>query len=331
MKQLSTRNVLRLAGACAAVAIAIVAGACSKGNGALSASGTVEATEARLGFVVAGRLETVTAHEGDKVDSGTQLATLDRAEMQARLTQAKAQADAAAALLRQFERGSRPEEIAQGEAALQAATDRQSDATRDLERVRTLFEGGAVSREALDKAQTAYDVAASQVRQATEQLSLLRKGPRVEQIEAQRAQEAQARAAQGAIEAALANMIITAPFPGVVSVRHREPGETVPLGAPVLTLSRTDDRWIRIYVPENRIGAVKLGAAATITCDTYPGKTYRGEVIFIATEAEFTPKSVQTSEERVKLVYAVKVRIVEDPDYDLKIGVPADVTLDSAS
>jgi HlyD family secretion protein len=314
-----------------AASLTLVFVACSSGDGELSASGTVEATEARLGFVAAGRLETVAVREGDRVDSAMLLATLDRAEMEARLAQARAQAEAARALLRQLERGSRPEEIAQGEAALQAATDRQNDAARDLERVRRLFEGGAISREALDKAQTAHDVAASQVRQATEQLALLRQGPRIETIEAQRAQEAQARAATAAIEAALANMVIRAPFGGVISVRHREPGETVPQGSPVLTLSRLDDRWIRIYVPENRIGAVKLGANAAITCDTYPDKTYRGEVIFIATEAEFTPKSVQTAEERVKLVYAVKVRVVDDPTYDLKIGVPADVTLEPAS
>ena len=110
-------------------------------------------------------------------------------------------------------------------------------------------------------------------------------------------------------------------------MRHRQPGETVSPGLPVLTLTDLDDRWVRIYVPENRIGAVSLGQGATIRSDTYPDREYRGEVIFIASEAEFTPRNVQTPEERVKLVYAVKVRITGDADYELKPGIPADVVL----
>jgi HlyD family secretion protein len=117
------------------------------------------------------------------------------------------------------------------------------------------------------------------------------------------------------------------PFPGVVTIKHREPGETVSPGLPVLTVMDPQDRWVRIYVREDRIGEVQLGQEATITSDTYPDRSYRGEVIFIANESEFTPRNVQTTEERVKLVYAVKVRITEDPTHDLKAGIPADVVL----
>jgi len=304
---------------------------CAADNGRLAASGTVEATEAKLGFMAVGRALTIDVREGDKVGRGDTLAALDRTEATARRAQARAQAAAAEALLTELLRGSRPEEIAQGEAAARAARDRLDDAARDLDRAQTLFEGGAVSREVLDKAKTAFSVAESQAAQAADQLALLRQGPRKEKVEAQRAQLAQAEAAVAAFDAALANMVIKAPFDGIISVRHREPGETVPLGAPVLTLCNRDDRWIRIYVPENRIGSVRLGSRATITCDTYPGRTYPGLVVFIASEAEFTPKSVQTTEERVKLVYAVKVRVLEDFGYDLKIGVPADVVLDLPS
>jgi HlyD family secretion protein len=112
-----------------------------------------------------------------------------------------------------------------------------------------------------------------------------------------------------------------------VTVRHREPGEVVPAGSPVLTVMNRDDRWVKIYVPETRIGAVRLGLEAEITTDTFPGKTYGGTVSFIASEAEFTPKTVQTSEERVKLVYAVKVTVAGEPSFDLKPGMPADVRL----
>ncbi len=122
-------------------------------------------------------------------------------------------------------------------------------------------------------------------------------------------------------------MEVRAPFAGLVTVRHREPGEIVGAGAPVVTVLNPDDRWVRIYVPENRIGAVRVGQAARITSDTYRDRTYGGTVAAIASEAEFTPKTVQTREERVKLVYAVKVRITGDPGYELKPGMPADVRL----
>jgi HlyD family secretion protein len=111
----------------------------------------------------------------------------------------------------------------------------------------------------------------------------------------------------------------------VVSVRHREPGETVPAGAPVLTILNPEDRWVRIYVREDQIGAIGLGLGAAITSDTYPGRRYQGHVVFIASQAEFTPSNVQTAEERARLVYEVKVRITGDPRHELKNGLPADV------
>lgn len=314
------------------VAALIVGLIASRGSdrGDLAASGTVEATEGQLGFQATGRIEAITVREGDRVTAGSDLAHLDRTEMEARRDQAQAQVEAAGALLAELESGFRSEEIAQARAALNAASQRRADATRDLERTRNLYEGGAVSREALDKAQVALEVAQSGYEQAEEQLRMLERGPRRERIEAQRAQLRTAEAALRAIEATLANMTIVAPFDGIVTIRHREPGEIVSPGAPVLTLMNPDDRWVRIYVREDRIGAVKIGTPATITTDTYPDRTYEGQVVFIASEAEFTPKNVQTTEERVKLVYAVKVRIVGDARLDLKPGVPADVQLELA-
>lgn len=295
--------------------------------GAIAASGTVEATEAQLGFQATGRIEHVAVHEGDAVRRDTELAWLDRAETRARRQQAVAQLAAARSQLLELERGSRREEVAQATAARDAARERVRDAERDVARTSRLFEGGAASREQLDKVTTALDVARSQERQAEEQLGLVTLGPRRERIDAARAMVAHAEATIAAVDAQLVNMMVRAPFDGVVTVRHREAGEVVQAGSPVLTLMNPGERWVRIYVPENRLAAVKLGLAAVIRTDTYAGKTYQGEVTFIAREAEFTPKTVQTSEERVKLVYAVKVRITGDDALDLKPGMPADVEL----
>ncbi|MGD0993475.1 MAG: efflux RND transporter periplasmic adaptor subunit [Gemmatimonadales bacterium] len=299
----------------------------SNADGPLDASGTVEATDAQLGFEAAGRIDTILVDEGDRVKAGQELARLDESELSARRQQATAQLASAQATLDELERGSRTQEVQQGQDQLAAANQRLADAQRDLDRTKRLFDGGAVSRETLDKAQLAFDVAQSQHDQAAQALQLLQIGPRPERIDAQRAAVAAAQATVQQINAMLGNAVIHAPFDGVVTVKDREIGETVSPGAPVLTVTNLDDRWVRIYIPETRIGAVHLGEGATITADTYKGRVYRGAVSFIASEAEFTPKNVQTKDERVKLVYAVKVRITSDSTYDLKPGIPADVQL----
>jgi HlyD family secretion protein len=298
-------------------------------EGQLAASGTVEATDAQLAFQAAGRIAEIAVREGDRVHAGQVVARLDPAEAEARRAQAAGQVEAARAALAELEVGYRREEIAQAQAVLAAAADRLANAESDYERTRVLYDGGAVSREALDNAQTARDVARSQRTQAAEQLRLLQTGPTREKIAQARAQLVQAEAALRAADVVLGNLALVAPFDGLVTVRHREPGEIVAAGSPVLTAINPADRWVRIYVKEDRIGAVRLGSRAVITSDTYPGKTYPGEVAFIASEAEFTPKNVQTTEERVKLVYAVKVRIAGDSGYELKPGLPADVRLEA--
>lgn len=299
----------------------------AEGSGEIQASGTVEAREADLGFQMAGRIGWIGPNDGDRVQEGAEVAGLDVEELEARKGAAEAQVDVARAVLAEMTAGSRPQEIAEGQAGLRGAEERLADATRDMERARRLFEGGAVSREMLDKSETGARVAQSAVDQARERVELLEEGPRQERVTAQRAMVAQAEAALAQVEAALNNARITIPFPGIVTIKHREPGETVSPGLPVLTIMDPEDRWVRIYVREDRIGEVQLGQAATITSDTYPDRSYLGQVIFIASESEFTPRNVQTTEERVKLVYAVKVRITEDPSYDLKAGIPADVVL----
>lgn len=246
---------------------------------ALFASGTVEATEAQLGFQAPGRIDEVAVHEGDAVKQGQILARLDTRETEARLAQARAQ--------------------------VQAAQVRLGQAGRDLKRSRALLGGGAIGQEAYDKALVAQQVATSD--------------------------DQQARAQVAALEAVLSNMQVRASFDGIVTVRHHEPGEIVSAGAPILTVMNPNDRWVRIYIAENRLGELQLGEKVKIATDTYPKKRYGGEVIYISSQAEFTPKNVQTTEERVKLVYAVKVRITDDPNFELKPGLPADVYWEPAA
>jgi HlyD family secretion protein len=275
-----------------------------------------------------GRIDSIAVHEGDRVEAGATLAWLDRNELTAQRHAAASQQASAAARLAELEAGSRTEEIAQAREALRAATDRETNAVRDAARAERLFAGGAISERQRDAAVTASETAQADRAAAAERLQLLRAGPRAEQITAQRAIVAQAAAAVARVDAALDQTVIRAPFAGRITIRHREPGETIAPGAPVLSLADPRDRWIRIYVRGDEVGRLALGLDATITADAFPDRTYRGSITFIADEAEFTPRSVQTTAERVKLVYRVKVRVTGDEAFDLKPGLPADVVLE---
>jgi len=324
---MNTRIRVVLVVAVVAIGSWLVLGNREAASAGVSASGTVEATDADLGFQVPGRVAWVAVAEGDAVSADQELARLDTRELEAAVAAARAQLDAAQARLNELERGARPQEVLTAEAAVRAAATRAEEARAEQERAATLFAGGAISRQARDRTDAALQVAAATLTQAEEQLALVEEGPRSETIGAQRAAVAQARANLDRTEAALSHAVITAPFDGLVTVRHREPGEAVTPGAPVLTILQPNDRWVRIYVREDQMGLVALGAAAEIVADTDPTRVYTGEVVFIGSEAEFTPRNVQTAEERIKLVYPVKVRITGDAGFDLKPGVPADVTL----
>jgi HlyD family secretion protein len=294
------------------------------------ASGTVEATEADLGFQVAGRLERIAVREGSRAQAGEELASLERAELLAEREVAIAQVDAARALLDELTAGTRREEIARARAELAVATRRRDVARRDVDRLRQLAEQSLISKQSFDHQETALGVADGEVARASEELRLLVAGPRRERIAAQRAELAEAMATVQRIDAMLAQVTLTAPFSGTVSVRHREPGEAVAAGSPVLTIRDLGDRWVRIYVPGDEVGRLALGQRATMTADGFEDRTYEGVISHIASVAEFTPRNVQTTRDRVRLVYEVRVRIAGDTAVDLKPGLPADVRFDLA-
>jgi HlyD family secretion protein len=295
------------------------------------AAGTVEATQADLGFQLAGRLQELNVREGDQVAAGQTLGTLERAELVAQRAMAQAQVDAARAQLSELVAGSRAEEIERARASLASATARRDAAQRDVERLSPLAEQSLVSRQAFDHQKTELGIAEGDVTAAAQELRLLEIGPRTERIAAQRAVLAQAAATVQRIDAMLDNTVLKAPFAGTVTVRHREAGEALSPGTPVLTIRNLSERWVRIYVPGDEVGRLSVGQTAAITADAYPERTYVGTISYIASVAEFTPRNVQTTKDRVKLVYEVRVRISGDSALDLKPGLPADVQLKSPS
>lgn len=289
-------------------------------------SGNIEVTEVQSSFRIGGRVDARLVSEGDVVHAGQILARLDRAELAQQVAVQQAEIHAAAADLAELEAGSRPEEISQGEAALARARAEEDRWRAEAVRLAALYQEGIVSAREQEAAQATLDVARAHVRDAEARLTLLRKGPRQERIAQVRARLDRARQALRLSQTRLDEALLVAPISGIVLSENIEPGEYVSPGTPVVTIGVLAAVWLRAYIDQPDLGRVKVGQRVCITTDTYPDKVYDGVVSFLASEAEFTPKNVQTQKERVKLVYRIKVD-VPNPSFELKPGMPADAEI----
>jgi HlyD family secretion protein len=268
------------------------------------------------------------------------------------IAQAEAVAQRAQARLDELVAGSRPQEVAAAEAEVNRAAAEAANLKTEYTRQVQLRERGVVTPREYDAARAAYEVAAARLASAQEQLKLVKEGPRKEQIaqaqaaleeakaayaltkegprkeriEQARARLAQMRDSEALAETQLGYATLRAPFSGLVLSKNAEPGEYVSPGTPIVVVGDLEHVWLRAYVEETDLGRVKLGQRAYVTTDTYPGKVYQGRLSFIASEAEFTPRNVQTQKERVKLVYRIKIDI-PNPAQELKPGMPADAEI----
>lgn len=350
----------------------------SENGGVLRLSGNIEATQAELGFKIAGRVAERPVDEGQVVEKGQLVARLDSVDLVQQVAARRAEVAVAQAALAELLAGSRPEEVAQAAAGVrraQAAVDELLSGSRpqelaqaaaqvarsraeeerlrlDAQRQEHLLVAGLVTPRDNEAAQTAYEVAKNALKeseerrslvdegpraesirqaraalvQAQEQYALVRKGPRRETIAQARARLDQARQILAQAETALGYATLSSPLTGLLLSKNVEPGEYVGPGTPVVTVADLRTVWLRGYVPETELGRIKVGQRARVTADTYPGRGYEGHVSFLSSQAEFTPKAVQTSKERVKLVYRVKIDI-PNPALELKPGMPADAAI----
>jgi HlyD family secretion protein len=295
----------------------------------------------------------VAARQADVNAAAAALAELEAGSRPEEIAQAEAVARAAEARLQEALAGSRPEEVKAAEAAVRQASAEEQRARAEYERFRNLREEGVISAQQFDTARSAFETAGARLEAAQEQLALVRQGPRVEEVEQARAaaREAaeryalvkagprkeviaqararleQARQALASAETRLSYAALLSPLSGVVLSENVEPGEYVAAGTPVITVAELATVWLRAYIEETDVGRVKLGQHARVMVDSFPDKTYEGRVSFISSEAEFTPKTVQTERERVKLVYRIKIDIA-NPEMELKPGMPADAEID---
>ena len=302
------------------------------------ASGYVEATDVRVAAEVGGRVLDVKVAEGDRIAAGAVIATIDSTAIEIALRRAQAERDAAAAQLKLLQAGSRVEDIRQAAAQVQsaqaevkAAQAELDAASADLERFEALLRANAGSRKQRDDAVTRRDVSAARVRAAQERaeaaadaLARLRAGARPQEIEGARARVAAADAQIASLQKNLADAVLKAPVGGLVTSKLIDAGEMVQPGTPLVVITDLDHAWANVYVDEPSVPRLRLGAPAVLVTDA--GQRLNGSITFISPKAEFTPRNVQTAEERSKLVYRVKVS-VDNRDGVLKPGMPVEAEL----
>lgn len=289
-------------------------------------SGNIEITDAEVSFQIAGKLEARLVSEGETCRAGQLIGRLDSRELAREVALRKAEVRAAQAKLAELEAGYRAEEIAKAEAVLAKNRAEEARQKSDYLRDHTLFKRKVISQREFEASREKFGVATANTREAEAELERLRNGPRIEEIEQARAELEQAREQLALAETRLDYATLVSPLSGLVLSENVEPGEYVSAGTPIVTVGDLVNVWLRGYINETDLGRVKVGRRAYVTCDSYPGKRFEGCVSFISSEAEFTPKQVQTEQQRVKLVYRVKID-VNNPDMELKAGMPADAEI----
>ncbi|GLH72483.1 hemolysin secretion protein D [Geothrix limicola] len=288
----------------------------------LRLSGNIEVIQVEVSFRVPGKVLERPVDEGQSVKAGQLLARLDAKDLEQQAAMRAADSATAKAALDAMLAGSRQEEIEASKAALEQASADLRRLEPDEARLRDLYQKGILSVRDYEASRAALESARGKVRQADQQYTLVKKGPRKEDIDQARARFEQAQQALALAQTQLGFATLTAPSDGVILSKNIEPMEYVAPGTAVVTLADLGQVWLRAFIEEPDLGRVKLGQKAFISTDTFPGKRYEGRVAFVASEAEFTPKTVQTRKERTKLVYRIRIDI-PNPSQELKPGMPA--------
>lgn len=288
--------------------------------------GNVDIRQVDLAFHANERILQVLVEEGDRVEKGKLLATLETNRLLHEVARAEAQVRAQGEIVARLEAGSRPEEIRKARADMKVAEAEAKNAGTNYQRMRSLAEEKSVTIKQRDDAEAAAASATARLQAAREVLELALKGPRKEDIAAAKASLKVYQEELAVSQQRLEYASLYAPSDGVIQNRIMEPGDMASPLKPVFTLALTNPVWVRAYVSGPDLGKVKLGMTAEVHTDSFPGKTYKGWIGFLSPTAEFTPKTVETTELRTKLVYQIRI-FVCNPQNELRLGMPATVTI----
>ncbi len=292
----------------------------------IEASGTIEATNIIISSKTSGEILKLNYNEGDKVNKGDTIIIIDHELLDIQLKQAVAGRDAAEAQYNLMLKGARQEDIVQAEENLNQAKVNLELAENDKFRMQNLYESRSITKKQFEEAFARYELMRAQYKSAQENYNKVKKIFRQEEIEQARANLNKAIAGVDLLLKNIRDSYVTSPINGFIVNKFVQKGETVTPMSSLFKISDLDIVELVIYVSEEELGYVKLGQKTDVSIDTYKEKTYEGKVTYISPEAEFTPKNIQTKDERTKLVFAVKIK-VDNAAYDLKDGMPADAKI----
>lgn len=298
----------------------------SKSEDVIEGSGTIESKNVTISAKVGGEIIAVYADEGSKVNKGDTLLIIDDASLRIQLKSAEATVALAKAQYDLVNRGARKEDIVQTEAFYSQAKIAYDQAKIDVERFEKLFETKVITKKQYEDAENRYKTIKSQLLAAEENVSKIKNISRPEEKKQAEARLNQAEAQLELIRKNINDCFIVSRGVGVVTNKLVEAGETVSPMSALLKISDLSIVELVIYIPETQLGKISLNDEAEIFIDSFPDKPFPGRVVFISNEAEFTPKNIQTKEERTKQVFAVKIKI-NNPDMQLKTGMPADAKI----
>lgn len=311
----------------AALAMLLLA-ACGNENGknTIEASGNIEATNIMISAKAGGEVVDLRASEGERVGRNDTLLIIDHEAMELQLSRAEAVVEMTEAQLALARKGARSEDIAQAQAQYNKAETQLKVKSDDRERMKKLLDSKSITPKQYQDIEAAYDIAVENFNAADEQLKKLKNITRPEELKQAEARLKEAEANLGIIAKNIKDAKVLSPVDGFVIEKFVNYGEMVSPMSSLFEVSDLSTVKLIIYISETDLGRVKLGQRVSVTTDSYPGKTYPGEVSYISPEAEFTPKNIQTEDERTKLVYKVKVTMPNEM-FELKDGMPADAVI----
>lgn len=295
----------------------------NKENKLIEVTGTIEATNVIVSSLVAGEVISIFKDEGDRASIGDTLLIIDPTTYKIKLREAEALLLSAEAQYELVRNGARKEDIQQAQQLLKQSEVNLQTAQNDKIRFENLYETKSISRKQYEDALAKYELTLAQYNSAKENFLKIQNISRPEELKQAKANVERLKANVDLIKKSLNDCFITAPISGIVVKKFVEAGETVTNLSSLIKISDLSQVELTVYVNEKDLPKIKLSQPVDVKVDAYPEKTYKGKIIFISPEAEFTPKNIQTKEERTKLVFAVKVKI-DNPEYELKSGIPAD-------
>ena len=293
---------------------------------ALTLYGNIDIRQVQLAFNGSDRIDRMLVREGESVRQGQLLATLDAVRLRANVALLEAQLAAQQQVVARLKAGNRPEEIRKARADAEAARIEANNAERTYRRLNELVARTFVSKQQADDAKAAADAVRAKYEAAQATLRLAVLGPRAEDVAAASATLKANEAALAIARKQLADASLYAPADGIIQDRILEPGDMASPQLSVYTLALTDPIWVRAYAQGPDMGKIHQGMRAVVTTDSYPGKRYRAWLGYMSPSAEFTPKSVETTDVRSNLVYQVRV-FVCNPQNELRLGMPATVSI----